>query len=123
MIRLISRRLIIPRGDTGELSVPLLQSDVTGEKVAIFSIIDLIMQKTIYQQQATIVDDIVKVTFTHEDTKDLPLGQYVWDIKVYTNPRYKDEKLIDGDRVDSYYAGFTYPICEVTLTRDRKVMI
>ena len=123
MIRLIARRLILPRGDSGELAVPLLASGATTQettKIAIFSILDLIGNKIIYQDKATIDGDIVKVIFTHDKTKDLPLGQYVWDIKVYTNPRYNGSKLIDGDTVDSYYAGFTYPVCEITLTRDRR---
>ena len=119
MIRLISRRLIIPRGDTGDFTVPLLESDSVSPKVAIFSILDLINQKVIYQKEATIEEGVVKVEFTHEDTEVLPLGQYVWDIKIYTNPTYNENKLINGETVDSYYAGFTYPICEVTLTRDR----
>lgn len=120
MIRLIARRLIIPRGDTGEFTVPLLESDSTSPKVAIFTIFDLINNKIIYQREATIANNIVTVAFASEDTKVLPLGQYVWDIKIYTNPEYKDNKLINGEAVDSYYAGFTYPICEITLTRDRR---
>ena len=120
MIRMIARRLIIPRGDTGQLTVPLLASDSTAPQIAIFSILDLINQKTIYQSQATINNDMVVIDFSHENTKDLPLGQYVWDIKVYTNPQYKNNKLINGDEVHSYYAGFTYPVCEITLSRDRR---
>jgi hypothetical protein len=42
MIRMIARRLIIPRGDTGQLTVPLLASDSTAPQIAIFSILDLI---------------------------------------------------------------------------------
>ena len=123
MIRLIGRKLIIPRGDTGELAIPLLASGATTEpvqKVAIFSILDLIGKKVIYQEQVTIDGEMVKVTFTNEKTKDLPLGQYVWDIKIYTNPQYNGTKLINGDTVDSYYAGFSYPVCEITLSRDRR---
>lgn len=121
MIRLISRRLIIPRGDTGSFTVPLLQSDFVSPPIAVFSIFNLLTSEVIYQQNATIENGIVTVTFEHENTKVLPLGQYVWDIKIYTNPEYKDGKLINGETVDSYYAGFTYPICEITLSRDRKV--
>ena len=123
MIRLIARRLMLPRGDTGEFSIPLLESATTSaQKVAIFSILDLINQKIIYQDEATIEGNIIKVIFTHEKTKNLPLGQYVWDIKLYTNPEYKNNKLINGEAVDSYYAGFTYPVCEITLARDKRVI-
>ena len=119
MIRIVSRRLIIPRGDTGEFSVPLLPSTSSSPKIAVFSILDLLNQKLIYQHEASISDNKITVHFEQEDTISLPIGQYVWDIKTYTNPQYKDNKLINGDEVDSYYAGFSYPVCEVTVTRDR----
>jgi len=39
MIRLIQRRLIIPRGDTGSFTIPALKS-MQPEDVAVFSIYD-----------------------------------------------------------------------------------
>lgn len=122
MIRLIQRRLIIPRGDTGELSIPLLASHIQGETLAFFSILDLINDKLIYQQEAIIRDNKVIIKFEHEDTKDLPLGQYVWDIKIYVNPEYNEttHQLIGAEEINSYYAGFSYPVCKITLTRDRR---
>ena len=59
---------------------------------------------------------MVRIRFGHEDTVDLPLGKYFWDIKIYVNPQYNESGLlIDGDEVDSYYAGFKLPECEITL--------
>jgi len=43
MIRLIQRRLIIPRGDTGEFSIPAITNKNTGD-VAIFTIFDPLTQ-------------------------------------------------------------------------------
>ena len=122
MIRMIARKLLLPRGDTGNFTISLLASHTSQNTVAIFSILNLITNEIIYQDEAIIEDRTVRVNFTHEQTKNLPLGQYVWDIKVYTNPEYKNNKLINGETVDSYYAGFSYPVCEITLGRDKRVI-
>lgn len=59
---------------------------------------------------------MITINFTHNDTKNLPIGLYNWDIKIYTNPQRDDSGLlIDGDEVDSYYAGFKLPECEIAL--------
>lgn len=120
MIKLVQRRLIIPRGDTGDFTIPVLTSACNKNTIAVFSIFDLIDGKLIFSKEADINNSIIKVEFTHEETKVLPLGKYVWDIKIYINPEYKNGILINGDEVHSYYAGFQYPICEITVTRDRR---
>lgn len=120
MIRLIGRRLIIPRGDSGDFTIPILSSVQDTNSVAVFSILDLKNNKLIYQKEIEITGEKLVFNFSHEETKGLPLGQYVWDIKAYVNPEYKNNKLINGDEVHSYYAGFSYPVCEITLSRDRR---
>ncbi len=113
MIRLIQRRLIIPRGDTGSFTVPALIT--SGEsKIAVFSIFN--NEKRVWQKEVPVINDLVTVEFTHEDTRDFPIGSFYWDIKIYINPQYdEDGLLINGDEVHSYYAGFTLPQCDITL--------
>lgn len=115
MIRLAQRRLIIPRGDTGQFSVPALIDPIPDtEMIAVFSIFN--EQKRIWTHEYPIESGMVTIRFEHEDTRDLPLGMYFWDIKIYVNPQYDDSGLlIDGDEVHSYYAGFKLPECEITL--------
>lgn len=112
MIRIISRHLIIPRGDTGSFTVPaLVKKD---NSIAVFSIFDQF--KRIWTHEYPIENGQVTIEFEHEDTKDLPVGQYKWDIKIYVNPEYDENGLlINGDEVHSYYAGFTLPDCDITL--------
>ena len=112
MIRLAQRRLIIPRGDTGQFSVPAL---IQGENlIAVFSIFN--ERERIWTHEYEVENGMVTIKFEHEDTKDFPIGVYNWDIKMYVNPRYDESGLlIDGDEVDSYYAGFKLPDCEITL--------
>jgi len=82
MIRLIQRRLIIPRGDTGTLTIPVLET-TNVNNVAIFSIFDLKTQKRIFEKLAVISEEVITIEFSHSDTVNLPAGQYVWDIKFY----------------------------------------
>jgi len=38
----------------------------------------------------------------------------LWDIKLYRGPKYDEEgKIIGGDEIDSYYAAFSLPVCEI----------
>ena len=112
MIRLIQRRLIIPRGDTGTFTVPVLATKNTGD-VAVFSIIDTMTDKKVFEKIVNVSGDTMTIEFSHYDTVNLPVGKYVWDIKFYQNPEFMDGVLVNGVEVDSYYAAFTMPICEI----------
>jgi hypothetical protein len=50
MIRLIQRRLIIPRGDTGTLKLPVLKF-TEGQNVAVFSIINLRTRSLMFRKE------------------------------------------------------------------------
>ena len=50
MIRLIQRRLIIPRGDTGSFTIPI-QGTVEDGDIAVFSIFDPMTHKTILEKE------------------------------------------------------------------------
>lgn len=121
MIRLIQRRLIIPRGDTGTLKLPVLKF-TEGQNVAVFSIINLRTRSLMFKKEVQIVGQTFEIEFTHNETVNLPVGKYVWDIKFYNNPVYADGELINGDEVDSYYAGFSLPECEIRPTGDKLEM-
>lgn len=122
MVRLIQRRLIIPRGDTGSFSIPALITPNDGN-IAVFSIIDLKTQTNIFQKEVSPSNDTVTIEFEHKDTVNLPVGKYVWDIKIYKNPEYatideNEQVLINGEVVDSYYSAYNLPICEIRQTGD-----
>jgi hypothetical protein len=117
MIRMIQRRLIIPRGDTGSFFIPYLKAINPGD-VAVFTIFDIKTKTKIYQKLIAAEGDILNIAFTHGDTVNLKPGKYLWDIKFYTNPQIIDDELVNGDEVDSYYAGFSLPECEIRETGD-----
>lgn len=115
VIRLVHRRLIIPRGDTGSFAIPSLIDSVPGaELIAVFSIFN--ERERIWTKEYEVKDGMVRIEFAHEETENFPLGLYKWDIKIYVNPRHDESGLlIDGDEVHSYYAGFQLPECEIAL--------
>lgn len=125
MIRLIQRRLIIPRGDTGSFSIPFLTT-ATSSDIAVFTIFDAATRTKIFEKRLGAGGDVLTIEFSHNETVNLKPGTYLWDIKFYKNPQfvkddYDNDVLINGDEVDSYYAGFKLPICEIRETGDNLI--
>ena len=118
MIRLVQRRLIIPRGDTGSFTLPVLPNlDLNNS--AIFTIFNMTHHTKLFQKIINNINgETFVVRFEHEDTVNLPAGKYFWDIKFYTNPVIVDNIVVSGTEVDSYYAAFTLPVCEIRETGD-----
>ena len=117
MIRLIQRRLIIPRGDTGSLTVPML-CEVDDGDVAVFSIFDPLTRTTVLEKIIPATNDTLTIEFSHSDTVDLAPKKYLWDIKIYKSPIYEtddndESRLVGGAEINSYYAAFSLPICEI----------
>lgn len=121
MIRVIQRRLIIPRGDTGTFTLPLLPGTEQGD-IAVFSIYDPLKKEVIYQRQYPITEEELNIPFEHEDTLEIePSNRYEWDVKIYKTPVYADSAdtsdpktiPINGTSIDSYYSAFSLPICEI----------
>ena len=121
MIRIVQRKLIIPRGDTGTFTIPAIMAASSGD-VAIFTIFDCITHSKVFEKAVQSDTNNYVIEFTHNDTVNLKPGKYVWDIKFYKNPQYLDNELVNGDEVNSYYAGYTLPDCEIRETGDNLLM-
>lgn len=117
MIRMVQRRLIIPRGDTGSFSIPYLKHINQGD-VAVFTIFDVMTHTKLFQKVVAAEGDVLNIAFSHNETVNLQPGKYLWDIKIYTNPQFVDDELVNGEEIDSYYAGFSLPECEIRETGD-----
>ena len=117
MIRLLQRKLIIPRGDTGSFTIPAIAA-ASASDVAVFTIFDRLTRTKAFQKRIAVDGAQLKVEFNHNETVNLVPGHYVWDIKFYKNPIYADEELINGEEIDSYYAGYSLPECEIRETGD-----
>ena len=115
MIRLIQRRLIIPCGDSGSFTIPT-QGTVEDGDIAVFSIYDPMTHTTVFEKEFVLEQGAseFQIELTHDETIKLTPKKYLWDIKIYNNPvRDEDNVLIDGSEVNSYYAAFSLPICEI----------
>lgn len=108
MIRLVQRRLIIPRGDTGCFTIPTLGMVENGD-VAVLSIYDPMFNKTVCEKIIDATSETLTFHFQFQDTIDLePSNRYQWDIKIYHSPEYdENHKLIGGAEIDSYYSAFS----------------
>lgn len=113
MIRLIQRRLIIPRGDTGSFFIPTIVPVQNGD-VAVFSILDPLTKQTVLEKIIPANQDYLNFTLTYKDTINLTPKKYKWDVKIYNYPKYEDEILVGGIEVHSYYGtAYSLPICEI----------
>ena len=121
MIRLVQRKLIIPRGDTGSFSIPVLPNTNSGD-IAVFSILNPLKHERLFDKEIKEFDNSLQIRFTHEETVNLPAGQYNWDIKLYRNPVIENNILVSGEEIDSYYAAFSLPICEIRATGDNYIV-
>ena len=123
MIRLIQRRLIIPQGDTGTFTIPV-QGSMTANDVAILSIYDPLTRTTVLNKDGELNEEVLDFSFVPEDTLSIePSKRYLWDITIYRNASYNGEtkKVIKTAEtsIDSYYAAFSLPTCEIrTVTTD-----
>ena len=116
MIRLIQRRLIIPQGDTGTFTIPI-QGSMEQDDIAILAIYDPLTQKTLLNLEGTVVENnLLTFNFNRECTLKIePSNRYLWDIVIYRNAEYdrENQQIIYADSVDSYYAAFKLPTCEI----------
>lgn len=113
MIRFIHRRLIIPRGDTGEFNIRSLFPIEIGDK-AFFYIYDPLFHKVVLKKELETTDDTFMISLSPEDTINLePSNRYKWDIKLYHNPEYDENNLIVGGEVHSYFAAYKLPTCDI----------
>ena len=126
MIRLIQRRLIIPRGDTGSFTIPI-QGTMEEDDAAIFYIYDSMTKKSVQTIKGEVDDDNITINFSRDKTINLIPKKYYWDIVIYKNPSYEEddeekEYPIDGSEINSYYAGFSLPVCEIKETANNSVL-
>ena len=116
MIRLIGRRLIIPRGDTGSFTIPT-QGTVQEGDLAFLSIYDPLTHTTVCEKKINATNESLTFSFEHTDTVNIePSDRYEWDIKIYYTPQYDESnQLIGATEINSYYAAFgkSMPKCVI----------
>lgn len=106
MLRIIGSRVMLPKGDTGSFRMPIKQELIDESTVVVFSVFDKLTRKTILEKQFGVEEDgFCYISINHDDTKDLQVGKYFWDLKIYYMPVYdEDGILIDAMQIDSIYS-------------------
>lgn len=117
MIRVVQRRLIIPCGDTGTFTLPLLPGTEQGD-VAVFSIYDTLTKEVLLQKEKEITEQDLTFEFVRADTIDIVPSddRYVWDVRIYHEPIYNENGIpYDGTSINSYYSAFELPLCQIRI--------
>lgn len=116
MIRVCFRTLIIPRGDSGFIS--LEAPEVLGENdVAVFAIYDKLTRSTVFRKMVeySAEENLYSVFLKPEDTRNLEPKRYYWDLITFYNPIYDDDNnLSSAERIDSYYSAYELPECIIS---------
>ena len=58
-------------------------------RIAVFTIFSAVTRKKIFEKVIGEVTDEVVIKFTHDDTVNLPVGRYLWDIKIYNKLKFE----------------------------------
>lgn len=110
MIRVCGTKIIVPRGDTGIFTLPVVGISTPGD-LAIFSVYDKLTRNTVLEKFFDASENFITIFIEHQDTVDLEPGKYVWDLKIYKNPIYdEEENLIGAMEINSYYSAFHLPL-------------
>ena len=102
MIRLLKRRLIIPRGDSGSFSIPTL-GIISENDIAVFGIFDPLTHETKVLKMIKATTPSLTFTLETKDTINLAPKKYNWDVTIYHQPEIdEDGELIGAKEVNSY---------------------
>lgn len=88
-------------GDTGSISVRPKGYSFESADRALFTVKNH-KKEEVMSRLLPIENGVVTIRFEHGDTKDLPAGEYKWDLRFYIQPQYdQQEKLIGGEEVET----------------------
>lgn len=100
--------ITLPRGDTMTFTLTLENVSFPEGSVAVFAVRN--GSETVLSKIFPIDEDNeIVVRVANNDTRDLPLGRYRWDVRLITNPEYDENNHIraedEGDDVISLFSG------------------
>ena len=99
MFKVDGTKITISRGDTGSIDFTATGYDFGENDRAVFSVKNghgQIVKQDIHE----LTEGVFTATFFNADTKDLPAGNYTWDVRYVIDPQYdEDENIVDGAQV------------------------
>lgn len=110
MITVDGTSISIMRGDTGTVVIQTNGRTFIATDRAVFTIKDN-NRRTIRRDVLSITDNAVTISFTHDDTKAMRIGDYTWDVRFVVDPEYDDDnELIDGTAIDTPYTDMRFHV-------------
>ena len=84
MLRIDGQKIGITRGDTGQYTITFSGQDAPEDGCTILVNLKKTVKSEdmIWSKQYTVNSNVVIVTITSDDTKDLAFGEYWWDARI-----------------------------------------
>lgn len=109
MITVDGTSISIMQGDTGTVTIQTSGVNFESTDRALFTIKDN-NRNAVRRNILEITNNAVTISFTHDDTKAMRIGDYTWDIRFIVDPEYEDEEIVDGTVIDTPYTDMRFHV-------------
>lgn len=109
MFQVIGTSVRLTQGDSGLLTVAMDGHQLTENDRAVFTLAKALRGNGDYKKigptvlEAVLAPEIgrnvFQMPFVSEDTEELPVGRYLWDVRVYIDAEMTDGRVTDGREV------------------------
>lgn len=105
--------IVMPKGDTMDISISLSGNDSTLFTVAVFAIFTR-SGEDLLRLPVAIVGGVAEIRLANQHTRDLDAGRYKWNIRLIEDPAYdEDGSVIADDDSDDVLTVFGPDISDV----------
>lgn len=108
----VTREIVLPCGDTLSMRVAL-NGDADFD-VVIFAIYNKDTGEDIFKKPAAIENGEAVIRLTNTDTRDLPEGKYLWQLRIVSDAEYDESGNViadeDSDNVVSLFGPENIPV-------------
>lgn len=89
--------ITMPVGDTAEIYISIDWHKLAPGDVVIFGLSSKKSGEDIFRKAAEIVEGKAVIRLCNADTRDLPPGKYLWQLRIVTNPARDEEGNVIAD--------------------------
>lgn len=109
MFEMVGTSVHLSQGDSGLITIAVDVAQLTDRDRAVFTLAKALRGNGDYKKigptvlEAVLTPDtkrnVFQMPFVHEDTKELPVGKYLWDVRVYIDAEMEDGWVTGGQEV------------------------
>ena len=113
MIRITDRSMYLPQGDTGktEFNAENLGLEISQTDKLLFLITTRSKQE-VYREVLS-PDETGVFTLNLTNTEQIPVGEYLWQVRQYTNGVVDEEGTLTGDEINTPFGPQLFKVTEV----------